>query len=48
MTKNTVNNIQIILMKDRFYFENILVTLDNLNITKPRRFAYFLRWDTKT
>lgn len=48
MTKNTVNNTQIILMKDRFYFENILVTLDNLNITKPQQFAYFLRWDTKT
>lgn len=48
MTKNTVNNIQIILMKDRFYSENILVTLDNLNKTKPRQFAYFLRWDTKT
>lgn len=42
MAKNTLNYIQIILIKDQLYFEKILVTLDNLNMRKTLQYAYCL------
>lgn len=42
MMKSTLDNIQIISIKDQFYSENILVVLDNLNMEKPLHYAYCL------